>query len=117
MGHGSDGSHKWMGQMGHHFMMTHDLWVNGSRWVDGSMGHVGQGCAPLLNLPLFRHSVAVNFVLVTITPLLLLFPLELLCCRVTKHIIYDGSMGHDGSMGQWVMGHGSRIRWVMGHEK
>ena len=31
MGHGSDGSHKWMGQMGH-----------GSMGHDGSMGHVGQ---------------------------------------------------------------------------
>ena len=32
MGHGSDGSHKLMGQMGHGFV-TYDPWVNGSRYV------------------------------------------------------------------------------------
>ena len=48
--------------------------------------------------PLFLCSVTVTFVIVTVT----LLPLQLLCYRVTEHIIDDWSMG------QWVMGHWSR---------
>ena len=80
--------------------------------MDGSwvmMGQCVNGLCCAVMCSVTKSSV--TFVLVTVNPL----PLPLLCYRVTEHIIDDGSMGHDGSLGygsRWV-----NWSWVMDHEK